>query len=279
MGFQVILPRKVLKTEITQTKNMPQIIGWRHYPKFHEGIWKGAAKNSAERNPMETVFLMTWNTALYREDTPICNKYKEVVRVVKGHLENSNAICFLQEVPYHSNKTWQEHIIYTAIKKEFSAEKYEVFFNISSKNQIMMTVAMAKKGILTKSDCVAFNTNRTVTVKYKDRDFEITGIHAQNGKMNKSYLESLDTCDSDIVLGDFNAGDYEESENRDLFNHILKNHVCICNDITRWVGSRPTAIDHVFVNTSKIRKYAACVVHGGIRYSDHYPITFNVELE
>jgi len=36
MGFQLIVPRKILKSEVTKTKNMPQIIGWRYYPKSHE---------------------------------------------------------------------------------------------------------------------------------------------------------------------------------------------------------------------------------------------------
>ena len=36
MGFQAILTRKVSKNEITKIKNIPQITGWRHYPKSHE---------------------------------------------------------------------------------------------------------------------------------------------------------------------------------------------------------------------------------------------------
>lgn len=36
MGFQVIVPRKILKSEVTKTKKLPQTIGWRHFPKSHE---------------------------------------------------------------------------------------------------------------------------------------------------------------------------------------------------------------------------------------------------
>jgi hypothetical protein len=36
MGFQVIAVRKILKPEITKVKNIPQITGWRHFPKSHE---------------------------------------------------------------------------------------------------------------------------------------------------------------------------------------------------------------------------------------------------
>jgi hypothetical protein len=36
MGFQTIAIRKILKNEITRINNIPQIIGWRHFPKSHE---------------------------------------------------------------------------------------------------------------------------------------------------------------------------------------------------------------------------------------------------
>lgn len=37
MGFQTIIGRKIFSNEITKVKNIPQIIGWRHFPKSHEG--------------------------------------------------------------------------------------------------------------------------------------------------------------------------------------------------------------------------------------------------
>jgi len=36
MGFQTIIKRKILPNEIKKIKNIPQIIGWRHFPKSHE---------------------------------------------------------------------------------------------------------------------------------------------------------------------------------------------------------------------------------------------------
>ena len=36
MGFQAIILRKIEKNEIVRIKNIPQIIGWRHFPKSHE---------------------------------------------------------------------------------------------------------------------------------------------------------------------------------------------------------------------------------------------------
>ena len=36
MGFQTIIGRKIFSNEITKIKNIPQIIGWRHFPKSHK---------------------------------------------------------------------------------------------------------------------------------------------------------------------------------------------------------------------------------------------------
>jgi hypothetical protein len=36
MGFQTIIDRKIFSNEITKIKSVPQIIGWRHFPKSHE---------------------------------------------------------------------------------------------------------------------------------------------------------------------------------------------------------------------------------------------------
>jgi len=231
---------------------------------------------------MEKIYIMTWNTELYVEKTlmPICKKYRSVINVVKGFLEKRNAICFLQEIPYLSNENWKEHTLYSELNKDFPNAEYDVIFNIVNKGkQIMMTIAIAKKGLITKSYCDFFNSNRTVTVRYKDQNIVITGIHAFNVKGNKNYLESLNSCHSNIILGDFNAGDYEESENRDVFNGILKEYTCICNKNTRRCKYRVTPVDHIFVNMKGVSKYTECTVHEEIECSDHYPITFDIEYE
>ena len=36
MGFQAIINRKIFPNEVTKIKGIPQIIGWRHFPKSHE---------------------------------------------------------------------------------------------------------------------------------------------------------------------------------------------------------------------------------------------------
>ncbi len=220
--------------------------------------------------------IITWNTELYIEKTlmPICKKYRMAVDVVREYLSEGDAVCFLQEIPYCSSETWEKHTLFLELQKDFPEKEYELIFNITSKKQIMMTVAIAKKGTIKKADCSGFNSNRMVTIRCKDT-LQITGIHADNGKDNIRCLQSLNHCDSDIILGDFNAGDYEQSENREIFKQILGGHVCICNEITKWT-QRPTPIDHVLVKKDIAPMCSKCNVQKEIKCSDHYPIFFEV---
>jgi len=223
---------------------------------------------------MTKICIMTWNTSLYVEKTisPICRKYKSIVNVVKGQLEKENSIAFLQEIPYCSNETWEEHTLYCALKKDFPADEYDIKFTVSSKKQIMMTIAIAKKNTI-ESNNTAYNDNRTISVKFKE--LELMGIHAKNGNQNKDYLKSLNNSNAHIILGDFNAGDYKKSENKDVFNGILKGHTNICNQCTTVFD---TSIDHVFVHNDIVSKCSNLIVHKEIKCSDHFPITFEINI-
>ena len=227
--------------------------------------------------------IMTWNTSLYSEKTaqPFSKKCDIIFSVVKEQLRRENAVVFLQEIPYYSNETWEQHSLFSALSKEFSAENYDVLFNISNRKQIMMTIAIATKGsaILANDDVYPNGkpTNRECAVIFKG--LNILGIHARNAEDNEKYLKSINGR-ADIILGDFNAGNYLESENRILFNQILKNHICICNIPTRVdpFSERRTCIDHIFVREHLITRCSNLIVHENIKYSDHFPITFELEL-
>lgn len=225
--------------------------------------------------------VMTWNTGLYRE--PSCEttseKYQNVARVVKNFLEQGDGVCFLQEIPYKSSQTWEEHSLFTALKRDFPDSQYDMLFHITSKHQIMMTVALAFKQTIERAESAIPDwKNRHVTVLGKKGDkLKLTGIHAANGADNALYLAYLCWCDSDVILGDFNAGDYEESGNRLVFNRILRGYVCLCDEITRCTeGQRATPIDHVFVRQELAPRCTPCVVHKEIVCSDHYPVTFEI---
>ncbi|MDR2835328.1 MAG: hypothetical protein LBV69_03890 [Bacteroidales bacterium] len=71
MGFQVIITKKILKSEIHKIKYLPQIIGWRHYPKSHERkrcwcpacLTKGSFNSSnAKKLELKKLFKILRNT-------------------------------------------------------------------------------------------------------------------------------------------------------------------------------------------------------------------------
>ena len=89
---------------------------------------------------------------------------------------------------------------------------------------------------------------------------------------------------ADIIVGDFNAGDYPQYTYWRNFREILPTHVCICNLPTKRVENsngeliRETCIDHIFVRRELVTKCENLKVHENIKLSDHYPITFNIKL-
>ncbi|PKM56428.1 MAG: hypothetical protein CVU98_11345 [Firmicutes bacterium HGW-Firmicutes-3] len=225
---------------------------------------------------MDKINILTWNTSLYLEKTnePISEKYSSFANIVKKHLEKDNSIAFLQEIPYVSNETWQKHSLFNKLNSDFSNDKYDIEYNITSKNQIMMTVAITRKGEMKRNNAM-INDNRTISIEFNGLHF--TGIHAKNGADNKKYLNAIDNNDADIILGDFNSGNYLESENRDTFNQILKEYICICNMPTKITKTgRRTCIDHVFVREEMVTNCSNLIIHEEIKLSDHFPVTFEI---
>ena len=124
-------------------------------------------------------------------------------------------------------------------------------------------------------------TNREAAIKIKN-SYSILGLHAKNGDYNLGYIKSING-NADIILGDFNAGDYREYPYRKEFRKILDSHVCICNVPTKRVEDkmgnliRETCIDHVFVKREFITMCSNVIVHNENKLSDHYPITFCIK--
>lgn len=65
-----------------------------------------------------------------------------VLNFVQGFLELNNSITFLQEIPYVSNDDWKEHKVFGKIKKTFPDDKYKIVYTLTSKKQIMMSIAL-----------------------------------------------------------------------------------------------------------------------------------------
>ena len=225
--------------------------------------------------------IMNWNTGIteFLDNKENCS---QIIEYIKGWLcNNENAIAFLQQIVYKdSSNEWKMHEIFTRLQNEIISEGYEIKFY--KRSSFMMTIAIAKKGTMKLLEDEKFYPkecpmNRAIAVKFNGISF--LSIHAQSGEDNKPYLEALPS-ETDFVLGDFNAGNYPDSENRETFNEILKDYICICNMPTKInKNGRRTCIDHIFVKTEKVTRCANLIVHEEIQLSDHFPITFEFNLE
>ena len=178
--------------------------------------------------------ILNWNTALTED-----NRYlDEIVEYIREYLNTENAIAILQQIPYkdHSNN-WEYHYVYNRLKETFPESEYTWKMNNSFNNGyiIMQTVLITKIKIIKECGASIYPnaeaTNREVAV-YVDDKFSILGIHARNGKDNLTYIQRINSG-ADIIVGDFNAGDYNEYTYCKEYRKILDSHVCICNMPTK----------------------------------------------
>lgn len=221
-----------------------------------------------------SINVMTWNTGI-TENLDNSVKCNEIFNYVEDFLEKENAIVFLQQMVYKDPQSnWSIHDFYSILTERFNTCKI-----IHERASFMMTVAITKNSNIKPLSNDFYPAgkpkNRSVAVEFCNISF--LAIHAENGEKNQEFLHSLHGK-ADIILGDFNAGNYLESGSRNAFNCILKEHVCICNMPTKITESgRRTCIDHIFVSENMITRCANLIVHEEITLSDHFPITFEIK--
>lgn len=231
--------------------------------------------------------ILDWNTGLTENATNLI----DIMQFVKMFLDGENTIAVLQQIPYKIKGVdggWTYSDSYHEFINTFPNEEYEVISNDTFNNGFifMQTVIVTRvKALPPKNNSIYTNgipTNREVAIEIKDA-FSLLGLHAKNGKDNLSYIESI-TGIADVIVGDFNAGDYLEYPYWKNFRAILPTHVCICNLSTKRVENsmgeliRETCIDHIFVKRELITKCENVKVHENIKLSDHYPITFSIKI-
>jgi endonuclease/exonuclease/phosphatase family metal-dependent hydrolase len=233
--------------------------------------------------------VMSWNTALTENYANVA----EVFKYIKNFLDKPNTIAVLQQVPLKDmTNGGGYHIIHQKLMSFFQEDVYTIFHNYGYNNgRIYMETVVITKLINVKMAGAKYYpdynlTNREFAIKVEGdegQELSILGIHAKNGEKNAAYLRSLNG-NPDIIVGDFNAGDYPESENQEIFRSILQDHVCICNLPTKRVLynngklKRKSCIDHIFVRRKYVTKCSDVKVHENITYSDHYPITFKIDF-
>lgn len=230
--------------------------------------------------------ILNWNTGLTEKSTD----YLKIIEYIKDFLENENAIVVLQQIPYkvkNSYNKWGLSHVYKYIVEICKKNNYTIVCNNTYNKGyiIMQTIIITNIKTLSEIDNNIYlngcPTNREAAIKIED-SYSILGLHAKNGKYNLPYIQSINE-NADIILGDFNAGDYEEYSDWEKFRNILKSHVCICNIPTKRVEDkmgniiRETCIDHVFVRRKFITMCSNVIVHNENKMSDHYPITFCIK--
>jgi len=241
--------------------------------------------------------IMTWNTQLFEQGNKLFSKGKSIKAIDKDrydkifiaiakHLESSRSIAVLQEIPYVSNVGWKEHKIFTAFKDEFSEKDYDVFYNIYSKKQLKMTVVIAKKEI-TEKEVDKINTgNCFVGCTLKETGLRILAIHSHKAKELDEWLAKEKNYYPQMILGDFNAGNYKK-KNKDFgIAENRKNYLMVCEgyiDLFQgfYTTRYKTHIDHVLIENSNEfhDKYSIkdIVVGYDKNLSDHYPLSFKLE--
>lgn len=244
---------------------------------------------------MKKLNILTWNTQLYEQGNNVGNRVKDinensfltVINFVKGYIEKENSIAFLQEIPFCNNITWTEHELYTKLKNEFPENEYDIKLNITLKQQIMMTIAIAKKDIITE-DLNGFNDNRCISVVSNTLGLRIIGIHAKNDFNTKTYLDDIKKQYEsyyDLILGDFNSGNYLKNhessifkKNRQAFIQFTEGYIDVCQG--KVTTQYSTQIDHVLIknnDTFSKMDYTVRIIDT-IQCSDHYPIIFEIKL-
>lgn len=233
--------------------------------------------------------IMTWNTALTEgsDATAVINYVKEFLD------KEDDTIAVLQQIPYKipdKDEKWKKAIVdpsYMQFDMAFPEDKYTVSKNTTFNNGCIRMLTVIVTRMQCEEDAKFITTNREAAVQIKG-SYSVFGVHAKYGDDNKSYLIGLNSKEADIILGDFNAGDYYRHENvpfenRDTFKSILKDYVCICNMPTKEVRdengilTRRTCLDHIFVKSSIVNKCSSLIIHEDINLSDHYPITFCID--
>lgn len=223
--------------------------------------------------------------------------FKVVIKKVKDFLNSKKeAVAILQEIPFKCNiEGFNEHTLFSEFFKSFQNDKYVMLYNITSERQIKMTVVLANKIgseelIYRKNN--ELNNNMCVSFGIKDLDLSIIGVHPHNANELLNWLQVGGV--PDIMLGDFNAGDYkkryEDSKfkaNRDNYRKLISGYTDMCNgQNTRRVIFHngfvyETPIDHILIKNSSVftKKYQCKNVEIEINednVSDHYPIYFKL---
>lgn len=248
------------------------------------------------------IILFNWNTQLYEygnlnnkkvEDGKL--KYSQIKDDIKEYFNNSNEdvipIAILQEIPYkikEQNK-WGSHEIYNTFINDFKEDEYDIIYLKDEGEKkcwhIKMTVVIAPKNTIR-----ACKNKSNLFVPFKitkdDINVYILGLHSHNAYEVREWLENNQDFNPDIMVGDFNAGNYKKRENDNKIVENRQNYLlltegyldaCQGQCTTRY----NTQIDHILIkNYTDPPKYEheKVKIDSKNQNSDHYPILCEITL-
>lgn len=244
---------------------------------------------------MNEINIMTWNVDWFRNGIRSGENYEYIyedcsqdicdliIDIVKGFLENNNAIVFLQEVPYmrFDENKMVKHELWNRLELAFPNNQYDIFTNTSKKKVLRYTVAVAKKDVYAQVKGYQPENNRTVAVK----KFGITlmGVHmptafkdgTDDARMWNNLIELAKKCDGSketlIVAGDFNAFIGCKDINANKMYRKLKTYTeDVVPPLLKTFADATTG-DHILLNAASMKKFIDCRFNYEIerRYSDH----------
>lgn len=250
---------------------------------------------------------MTWNTQLYEYGNRISSNNvpkpinkelcKNVFDIVKTFLEKENAIVVLQEIPLNSNINNDKHVIFNMLNEYFPKTQYYCLYNINEnvRNQIKMTVIISKDNLIER-DMNGINSTKEdycncyVSFNIKNTTLRVLGVHSHNAYELLGKLKTYYHYQPNIILGDFNAGNYKYVDkeqdakfiaNRKNYLAVIEGFIDVCQGM--YTTKYKTHIDHVLVENSNkfLEKYKInnVIVDREITFSDHFPITFEISIE
>ena len=237
---------------------------------------------------------LTWNTQLYEygnmsgktieDGLKVYNQEKEIIKKHFSDLsDDEKAIAVLQEMPYKIKKNgkWQLHPVFEKFKIDFTDIDYDIIF--LSDWHIKMTVVIASKG--TVSECKG-KTNLYIPFTINSLQLNVLALHAHNAFETRKWLAEHEDYKPNIMLGDFNAGNYRKSNkdneiavNRQNYLLLTEGYIDLCQGV--YTTKYQTQIDHILLeNIDEFKyKFENVKVDYDVKISDHYPVYCDVLFE
>ena len=248
--------------------------------------------------------MLSWNTQLYEYGTINVDTGKieksfekapveEVKKIVDDHMEsNKNPIVVLQEIPFkrkNESNRWEYNAHYLNLRDYFKGKGYELIcLDCENKWHIKMTMVVHMKGLIAEQTGIEKN-NLFVPVIIRDKNISILAVHSHNAFELNEWIESL-SYRPNIIIGDFNAGNYIKAkqddliaENRANYQMLSTGYIDACQGKYTTNYPEPTQIDHILIENSfmfnKRCTLKSSAVNNTISVSDHYPIFCKLEIE